>query len=125
MLCMCCFRRRTLTGSWIQLLVLRILHETPMHGYRLLGEVNRLMAGRRAMKPGSLYTILRRIERKGLVESEWERPQSGLDRRVYRLSEKGVEMLRAGRRMVEEQRRVLEELAEFYRRHFEEAEEDG
>ncbi|RLI07085.1 PadR family transcriptional regulator [Candidatus Bathyarchaeota archaeon] len=120
---MCCFRRRHLTGSWIQLLVLRVLYETPMHGYRLMQEVNRLLAGRRTLKPGSLYTILRRMEQGGLLESEWEGAQTGLDRRVYRVSERGVEMLRAGRRMVEEQRRVLEEMAEFYRRHFE-AEED-
>ena len=95
-----------------------------MHGYRLLEEVNRMLAGRRTLKPGSLYTILRRMERSGLLESEWETASNRLDRRVYRLSDKGIERLRAGRGMVEEQRRVLEEMAEFYRRRFEGAEDD-
>lgn len=124
MLSMCSPGRRRPTGSWIQLLVLRILYERPMHGYRLLEEVNRFMAGRRNLKPGSLYTILRRMERGGLLESEWDTSTSRLDRRVYQVSERGVERLRAGRRMVEEQRRVLEEMAEFYSRHFEGV-EDG
>jgi len=118
------YRRRPLTGSWIQLLVLRILYEEPMHGYRLLGEVNRLLAGRRTLKTGSLYTILRRMERSGLLESEWETISDRLNRRVYRLSDKGIERLRAGMGMVEEQRKVLKEMAEFYRRHFKGAGDD-
>ena len=124
MLSMSGFRRRAIRGSWIQLLVLSVLYERPMHGYRLLGEVNELLAGRRTLKPGSLYTILRRMERSGLLKSEWEGRSSGLDRRVYRVSEMGMERLREGRGMVEEQRRVLEKMAEFYHRHFEEAGDD-
>lgn len=107
-------------GSWVQLLILRILYLTPMHGYRLLGEVNRLMAGRRPMKAGSLYTILRRMEKAGLLESEWDEESSRLDRRIYRLSEEGVEMLKNGRRRVEEQRRALDEMMAFYNEHFRE-----
>jgi len=118
------FGRRRFHGSWIQLLVLAVLYQTPMHGYRLLGEVNRLLAGRRPLKAGSLYTILRRMEGSGLLESEWDEAESGRSRRVYRVSDRGIERLRAGRRMVDDQQKVLEELAEFYRRHFEEARED-
>lgn len=95
-----------------------------MHGYRLLGEVNRLLARRRTLKTGSLYTILRRMERSGLLESEWETISDRLNRRVYRLSDKGIERLRAGMGMVEEQRKVLKEMAEFYRRHFKWAGDD-
>lgn len=107
-------------GSWVQLLILRILYLTPMHGYRLLGEVNELMAGRRPMKTGSLYTILRRMEKAGLLESEWNKESSRLDRRVYRPSEEGVEMLKNGRRRVEEQRMALDEMMAFYKEHFRE-----
>ena len=116
---MCGLRRRRLRSSWIQLLILKILYETPMHGYRLLEEVNKLLAGRRALRPGSLYTVLRRMERRGLLESEWE-TTGRLDRRVYRVSDAGLERLKAGRAMVMEQLRVLEDLAEFYRRDFDE-----
>jgi DNA-binding PadR family transcriptional regulator len=115
---MCGFRQRLLKGSWLQLIVLRVLYGKPQHGYKLIEEVNTLLAGRRKLKPGSLYTILRRMERSRLLESIWEKKSAGLDRRIYNLTDKGVEMLRQGKSLVEEQRRVLEEMAEFYRLHF-------
>jgi len=107
-------------GSWIQLLLLRILYVTPMHGYGLLGEVNDRMVGRRPIKAGSLYTILRRMEKAGLLESEWDDEQSRLERRVYRPTKEGIEMLREGRKRVEEQKMALDEMIKFYNEHFRE-----
>lgn len=115
---MCGFRRRLLRGSWLQLVVLKILYEQPLHGYRLLQEVNALMTGRKKLKPGSLYTILRRMEHAGLLASVWEKRGARLDRRVYHLTEHGIEALRQGKRVVEGQQKVLEEMAAFYRQHF-------
>jgi len=105
-------------GSLIQLLILRTLYLSPMHGYKLLGEVNELMAGRRPMKTGSLYTILRRMEKAGLLESEWDEEHSRLERRVYKLSMEGVEILKNGRKRVEEQKNALDEMMAFYNEHF-------
>ena len=117
-LVMCGFRQRLLRGSWLQLIVLRVLYDKPLHGYKLLKETNILLAGRRKLKSGSLYTILRRMEHSGLLDSNWEKKSAGLDRRVYSLTDEGVKMLKQGKRMIEGQRKVLEEMAEFYRLHF-------
>jgi PadR family transcriptional regulator PadR len=117
---MCGFRRRLLKGSWLQLIVLRILYEKPLHGYGLLKEVNDFMAGRRTLKTGSLYTILRRMEHAGLLASTWEQKSDRLDRRIYSLTHEGVEMLRQGKSMIEEQQKALKELADFYQLHFKE-----
>ena len=107
-------------GSLVQLLILRILYLSPMHGYRLLGEVNELLAGRRPMKTGSLYTILRRMEKAGLLDSEWEEDPSRLERRIYKPTIEGVEMLKNGRKRVEEQYRALGEMIVFYNEQFRE-----
>ena len=104
----------------IQLLILRILYISPMHGYRLLGEINELLAGRRPMKTGSLYTILRRMEKTGLLKSEWDEKPSKLDRRIYKPSKEGIEMLKDGRKRVEEQKKALDEMITFYNEHFKE-----
>lgn len=101
----------------MQLIVLRVLYEKSLHGYGLLEVVNKFLEGRRKLKPGSLYTILRRMEQAGLLKSEWE-STVGPDRRVYALTEEGIERLSQGRRVVEAQRRVLEEMEEFYRTRF-------
>jgi PadR family transcriptional regulator PadR len=114
------FGRSRRGGSWVQLLILRILYLTPMHGYRLLGEVNELMAGRKPMKTGSLYTILRRMEKDGLLESKWDEEPSKLKRRIYRPSKEGIEILKNGQKRVEEQKRILDEMTIFYKEHFRE-----
>lgn len=110
--------------SWIQLLILRVIFETPLHGYRLIEKVNELMAGRKPLKPGSLYTTLRRMEKSGLLASEWDRESSRLERRVYKLTEAGLERLKKGRLMVAGQRKILEAMKTFYEKHFPESESD-
>ena len=109
-------------GTWIQLLVLRILYETPLHGYALNERINRYLVGRRPIKSGSLYTILRRMEKGGLIESTWDEESSKLNRRVYTLSENGIQLLMEGRSMVESQILILAEMKQFYDEYFRESE---
>jgi DNA-binding PadR family transcriptional regulator len=111
-------RGRGKGGGWIQLIIFRVLYETPLHGYSLIEEVNKLLAGRRSIKPGSLYTILRRMEKDGLLVSEWDKSSSHLNRRIYNLTEAGVEKLKDGRLMVEEQRKIIDEMTSFYEKYF-------
>jgi len=110
--------------SWIQLLILRVLYEKPLHGYGLIKEVNKLLTGRRPLKPGSLYTILRRMEKSGHLSSVWDRESSRLERRVYTLTQMGLDRLKNGRLMVAGQRKVLDEMMNFYEKHFPESESD-
>jgi len=111
-------------GTWIQLLILRILYETPLHGYALNEHLNSYQKGRRPIKPGSMYTILRRMEKEDLLESTWDKESSRLNRRVYTLSEVGNKRLREGRNMVESQIAILTEMKQFYDKHFLEREAD-
>jgi len=110
--------------SWIQLLILRVLYKNPLHGYSLIEDVNKLLTGRRHLKPGSLYTILRRMEKSGLLSSNWDSKSSRLKRRVYTLTQMGLERLENGRRMVKGQRKALDEMIGFYVQHFPENESD-
>ena len=109
-------------GTWIQLLILKILYETPLHGYSLNEKVNSYQKGRRPIQPGSLYTILRRMEKEGLLESSWDDKNSRLNRRVYNLSEAGIQRLRDGRKMVKNQLDILNDIQKFYDEYFNEPE---
>ena len=104
--------------TWIQLLILRILYSTPLHGYALNERLNSHQKGRRPIKSGSLYTILRRMEKAGLLESTWDEESSRLNRRIYTLSESGKQSLKEGLPMVESQLAVLNEMKQFYDKHF-------
>ncbi len=106
------------SGTWIQLLILRILYETPLHGYALNEKINELLAGRRPLKSGSLYTILRRMEKSGLLVSDWDKDSARLERRIYNLTDAGMERLRQGLQMVKSQKRIIDEMMSFYKEKF-------
>jgi DNA-binding PadR family transcriptional regulator len=85
----------------LELAVLGILHETPMHGYELRKRLNSLLGAFRAFGYGSLYPALKDMLGKGLI-AEDAIPDGGkplaLDRPrrskiVYRLTADGKERL--------------------------------
>ena len=62
-----------------------------------------------------LYPVLHRLERAGLVESRWEKAETGRRRKYYRVTESGLGQLaderRQWRAVDETLRRVWSELA--------------
>jgi DNA-binding PadR family transcriptional regulator len=71
------------------LVVLTCLAAGPRHGYAIMEEVEELGGPR--LRPGTLYAVLARLERRGLVEAL--EPQER--RRPYRLTPRGAAALRA------------------------------
>ncbi|SDJ85324.1 DNA-binding transcriptional regulator, PadR family [Actinopolyspora mzabensis] len=72
----------------LELAVLGLLHEAPMHGYELRKRLQEI----RAFSCGTVYPTLRRMSRAGLIEEtqeEQEAQRSRRARRVYRLTEPG------------------------------------
>ena len=85
----------------LELAVLGILHETPMHGYELRKRLNSLLGAFRAFGYGSLYPALKDLLHKGLIAEDTVTDGSlgkPLDRPrrskiVYRLTAEGKERL--------------------------------
>ena len=111
--------------SWIQFLILRILFETPTYGYQLLDEIDERSCGCHKLEPGSIYTVLRRMEEKGLLSSTWERVNSGPDRRIYTVTERGAEVLKMGLSAIVRRKQLFDDLITFYRQQFEKTEPGG
>ncbi len=96
-----------MTGSRsrvLELAVLGLLHETPMHGYELRKRLNALLGAFRAFGYGSLYPCLKELLAQGLIAEEEPaspagppgpgRPRSGRRSKiVYRLTADGKERL--------------------------------
>ena len=74
-------------------LVLTLLAERPMYGYQLVKELERRSGGYFNLKEGTLYPALHRLEKDGLVRSEWEETAQGPARKYYHLTEKGKQVL--------------------------------
>ena len=47
---------------------------------------------------GTIYPVLRHLEKLGLIASSWTRPKKGHERRYYRLTERGQRAWREQRR---------------------------
>ena len=82
----------------LELAVLGLLHETPMHGYELRKRLNSALGAFRAFGYGSLYPCLKDLTARGLIAEE-EAPEGAkalAGRRskiVYRLTADGKEYL--------------------------------
>jgi poly-beta-hydroxybutyrate-responsive repressor len=63
------------------------------HGYELIERLGQ--EGDPAPDPGNFYRMLRSLEEDGLVCSTWDTQNSGPARRVYELTEPGMEFLHA------------------------------
>lgn len=78
-------------------LLLSILAEGESYGYELTRKVRELSDGVLEWSDGMLYPVLHRLEREGLVVSEWKQSETGRERKYYRLSSSGRQSLKAER----------------------------
>ena len=108
-------RSLELLKGTLDVLILKTLSRAPMHGYGVSRAIRRASGEDFTVDEGALYPALRRLEKRGFVESEWGVTETGRDAKYYRLTEAGTDELDAGlrtwRRYVEAMTRVLEQAA--------------
>lgn len=75
----------------LELAILGLLHESPMHGYELRKRLTGLLGPFRAFSYGSLYPALKRMQAKGLIAEEESTEGTVLRRarKVYRMTPLG------------------------------------
>lgn len=74
----------------LELLVLRTLAAgAPMHGFAILDWIREATDETLIVEDGALYPALRRMEKRGWLESEWGVSEKGRRARYYRLTPKG------------------------------------
>ena len=77
-----------LRGS-LDLLVLKTLSLEATHGWGISQRVQQMSGGEFAMNQGSLYPALQRLEKHGLITSEWDVSDNNRQARYYRLTAAG------------------------------------
>lgn len=75
-------------------LVLSVLSQGESYGYALIQRVRELSKERIEWTEGMLYPVLHRLEKEGLIESEWKTSDAGRRRKYYRISAEGGVALR-------------------------------
>lgn len=72
-----------------EIVLLWALERRPMHGYQAAMEIERRSGGYFRFNHGTLYPILHRLEKEGLIAGEWSDPEEGRARKEYALTEAG------------------------------------
>jgi PadR family transcriptional regulator len=78
--------------SQLDALALAAVEYAPAHGYEIIDRLRRRTADVLRVPEGSVYPVLHRLERDGLLKSRWT-VVNGRRRRVYRLTRMGQEAL--------------------------------
>lgn len=77
-----------------ELVLLTLLQERPMYGYEISQEMSRLSDGYFEMKEGLLYPTLHRLQKEGLLSSEWQQTENERRRKYYSITTAGREQLK-------------------------------
>ena len=77
-----------LRGS-LDLLILKTLSLAPMHGWGISQRVQQISKGALEVNQGSLYPALQRLEKDGLITSDWDTTDNNRRARYYRLTASG------------------------------------
>jgi len=77
-----------LVRGLLPLFLLTLLRERPMHGNDMMRSIEEMSTGTWKPSPGSVYPLLRRMERDGMIAGKWQRTR-GAPKRVYHLTSRG------------------------------------
>lgn len=76
---------------WLVPYLLLILRSWTLHGYDLMTRLSEF--GINTVDQGTIYRTLRQLEKDGHVASSWENSDIGPSRRVYSITDSGVDLL--------------------------------
>ena len=87
-------QKSLLVQGTLDMLLLRLLSLEPLHGYGVTQRIQQISQGTFEVQPGSLFPAFRRLERAGLVASEWRATEHNRRAKYYRLTEPGKRQLK-------------------------------
>jgi PadR family transcriptional regulator, regulatory protein PadR len=90
---------RELKRGSTEMLILALVEDRPRHGYEIAKLIERRSEGVLQFHAASLYPLLYRLEKRGLINGRWVEKAGQRRRRFYKLTV-------AGQKVLEEQRRT-------------------
>ena len=77
----------------LDMLILKSLSLQPMHGFGVSRRIEQISKGVFKVNPGSLLLAFQRMERSGLIDSEWRSSENNRRAKYYALTRKGTKQL--------------------------------
>lgn len=85
--------RAELLPGTLDVLILKALSLRPQHGYGVLLRIEQITGGALTIEQGALYPALHRLERQGLLETEWGTSDNNRRAKYYTLTATGRKRL--------------------------------
>src|SRR4051812_13164137 len=84
----------SLLPGTLDLLILKAASLGSLHGYGILLRIEQISGDALSIEQGALYPALARLERQGLLDSEWGTSENNRRAKFYRLTATGRRRLR-------------------------------
>ena len=85
----------SLVQGTLDMLILKTLALEPMHGYGIGVRIEQISRGAFQVNAGSLFPAFRRLERDGLLQSEWRASENNRRAKYYLLTAAGKKKLKS------------------------------
>jgi len=82
-----------LVQGTLDMLILKTLALEPMHGYGISVRLEQMSRGVFRVNAGSLFVAFQRLQRAGLLKSEWRATENARRAKYYSLTEQGRKRL--------------------------------
>src|SRR2546430_9142672 len=82
-----------LVQGTLDMLILKTLALEPMHGYGIAVRLEQMSKGVFRLNAGSLFVAFQRLQRDGLIRSEWKATENSRRAKYYALTEQGRKRL--------------------------------
>jgi PadR family transcriptional regulator PadR len=104
------FQTKELVAASATSMILSIVSRGETYGYAIIREIRDVSDAQIEWTDGMLYPVLRRLEKQGLLESQWRTAETGKKRRYYRIKKSGQKALREQQAQWQLTNRVLNKL---------------
>ena len=82
-----------LVQGTLDMLILKTLALEPMHGYGIAVRLEQMSSGVFRLNAGSLFVAFQRLQRSGLIRSEWKATENSRRAKYYALTQQGRKRL--------------------------------
>jgi len=109
----------------LEVAILSTLAGADLHGYDLVEHITDLAGDLVCIDSGTMYRMLRGMEQEGLATSSWQTADAGPSRRVYTITQNGLQHLKIMTDALSSRAAAMEELAAQARTAIERAQSPG
>ncbi|MBK6267308.1 helix-turn-helix transcriptional regulator [Marivirga sp. S37H4] len=84
---------KNLTAASTKAIILGILKQGNSYGYLIIKKIKKMSGGKMEYSDGMLYPVLHRLEKDGLIQSNWTMSEDTRPRKYYEITEAGKQAL--------------------------------